>query len=259
LTARGSVGGVAALAEGFVEDDGTGGGDVEGTDAAGHGDAEQVVAGLADQVVEACAFAAENEDAVAGEVELVVVGRAALVETDDPDVLFLEVLEGADEVDDAGDAEMLGGPGAGFYGDWTQGGGTAFSEDDAIYASAVGYAEQGTEVLRVFHAVEGEQQAAGAGLVAWGEEVFDGKELLRADQGYYALMGGGFGHLGQLLAGVLANADAGLATGGDEAVKAQILTLLQALAGYNHLVEAAAAGLEGFFNRVHAVENFHEG
>ena len=55
---------VAALAEGFVEDHGSGGGDVEGADAAGHGNAEQVVAGAADQVVEAGALAAEDEDAV---------------------------------------------------------------------------------------------------------------------------------------------------------------------------------------------------
>jgi hypothetical protein len=58
-----------------------------------------------------------------------------------------------------------------------------------------------------------------------------------------------------LLAGFLADADACLAKGGDEAFETQVF----ALAGYNHLVEAAAAGLEGFFNRVHAVENFHEG
>jgi hypothetical protein len=209
--------------------------------------------------VEACAFAAENEDAVAGEVELVVVDLAALIETDDPDVLALEVFEGADEVDDAGDAEVLGCAGTGFYGDRAEGGGTAFGEDDAIDACAVGYAEQSAKILGVFYAVKREEQTAGGGWMGRGEEVFDGEELLRANQRDYALMGGGLGHLRQLLAGVLADADAGLATGGDEAVKAQILTLLQALTGYHHLVEAAAAGLQGFFNRVHAVENFHEG
>jgi len=249
------VGSVAALAEGFVEDDGTRGRNVEGADAAGHGNAEQVVAGLADQVVEACAFAAENEDAVAGEVELVVVGGAALVETDDPDVLALEIFKGADEVDDAGYAEVLGGAGAGFYGDWAEGSGTALGQDDAVDACAVGYAKQGAEVLGVFYAVEGKQKAAGVWLLACGEEILDGEELLWADQGDHALMGGGFGHLRQLLAGFLADSDAGLAKGRDEAFETHVF----ALAGYDHLVEAAAAGLERFFNRVHAVKNFHEG
>ena len=69
-----AVSSVAALAEGFEEHDCSGGGDVEGADAASHRNAQQMVAGAADEVVEASALAAENEDAVAGEIELVVVG-----------------------------------------------------------------------------------------------------------------------------------------------------------------------------------------
>jgi hypothetical protein len=34
--------------------------------------------------------------------------------------------------------------------------------------------------------------------------------------------------------------------------------LVLAFAGDKNVIEAAAAGLEGFFNRVQAVENFHE-
>ena len=179
--------GVAALAGGFVEHDGSGGGDVEGADAAGHGDAQQVVAGAADEIVEACAFAAEDEDAVAGEVELVVVGGAAFVEADDPEILALELFEGADEVDDAGDAEVLGCAGAGLYGHGAEGRGAALGEDDAVDAGAVGYAEESAEILRVFDAVEGEEEAGCVGL-QWigGEEVFDGEEFLGADEGDYA-------------------------------------------------------------------------
>ena len=78
------AGSLAALAKGFVKHNGAGGRDVEGTDAAGHGNAQQVITGLADQVVEASAFAPEDEDAVTGEVKLVVVRLSALVEADDP-------------------------------------------------------------------------------------------------------------------------------------------------------------------------------
>ena len=154
---------VAALAKGFKEDDRGGGGDIEGADASGHGNAQQVVAGAADEVVEARTLAAEDEDAVAGEVELVVVGGAALVETDDPDVLALEFFEGADEIDDTGDAEVFGCAGAGFDGYRAEGGGAALGEDDAVDSGAVGYAQKGAEVLRVFNAVEGEEKAGGAG------------------------------------------------------------------------------------------------
>jgi hypothetical protein len=151
----GLAGSSAALAGGFVENDRAGGGDVEGADASGHGDAQQVVAGAADEIVQAGAFPAEDEDAVAAEVELVVVGSAAFVEADDPDVLFFQFLQGADKVDDAGDAQMFGGSCAGFYGDGAQRRSSAFGEDYAVDAGAIGYAEKCSEILRIFDAVEG--------------------------------------------------------------------------------------------------------
>jgi hypothetical protein len=145
---------VAALAEGFKEDHSGGGRDVKRADAASHGNAQQVVAGAADEVVESSALAAEDEDAVAGEVELVVVSLGAFVETDDPDVLFLQLFEGADEIDDAGNAQVLGCAGAGLDGDGTQRGRTALGEYDAVDSGAIGHTQQGAEVLRVFNAIE---------------------------------------------------------------------------------------------------------
>jgi hypothetical protein len=62
-----------------------------------------------------------------------------------------------------------------------------------------------------------------------------------------------------LVAGFLADTDAGLAKGGDETLETEILTLLEAFAGYQNVVKATPAGLKGFFHRVHAVQNFHEG
>ncbi len=131
---------MAALAGGFKEHHGARGGDVEGTDATRHRDAQEVVAGAADEIVEAGALATEDEDATAGEVELVVVGGATLVEADDPEIAFFELFEGADEVDDAGDAEVFGSAGAGFDGGWAERSGTALGEDDAVDACAVGNA-----------------------------------------------------------------------------------------------------------------------
>ena len=250
------VGCGAALAEGFIQDHCPGGGDVEGADAATHGNAEKVVAGAADEVVEAGSFAAEDEDAVAGEVELVVIGGASFVEADDPDVLAFEFLKGTDEVDDARDAEVLSGASAGLDGYGAEGGGAAFGEDDAIVAGAVGYAEEGAEILWIFDTVEREEQAgARGGGCGRGEQVFDGEEFLRADDGDDALMAGCSRDLGQLVAGLLADANAGLAALGDQFFEAGVL----ALAGYDDVIKTPTAGLERLFDRVHAVENFHEG
>ena len=74
----GRIGSGAPLASGLEENYGTGGRDVEGADAAGHGNAEEMVAGTSDQIVKAGAFAAEDDDEIAREIELVVCDRAAL-------------------------------------------------------------------------------------------------------------------------------------------------------------------------------------
>jgi hypothetical protein len=119
-----------------------------------------VIAGAANEIVEAGAFAAKDENAIAGEVELVVIGCATFVEADDPEVLPLEFFESADEVDDTGDAEVFGGPGAGFNGHGTERGGTALGENDSVDAGSVGNAKERAKILRVFYAVEGQQQAS---------------------------------------------------------------------------------------------------
>jgi hypothetical protein len=50
-----------------------------------------MVACAADEVVEACALAAEDENEVTGQVELVVVRGASFIETNDPEILTLEL------------------------------------------------------------------------------------------------------------------------------------------------------------------------
>lgn len=253
------MGSSAALTGRLVEHDGARGGDVQRADAAGHGNAQQVVAGAADQVMKTGSFAAENEDAIASEIEAVVVGLAALVEADNPEIAAFEIFEGANEVDDAGDAKMLGCAGAGLDRDGAEGSGTALGKDDAIDTGAVGHAQQCAQVLRVFYTVESEEQAGLAGGAGRGwerfVEIFDGKKFLGTDQGNYALVGRSCGELSQLLTGFGTNADTGLAASLDEMGKAVVV----ALAGHDHVVKTAATGLEGFLDRMKAVENFHEG
>ncbi len=73
------------------------------------------------------------------------------------------------------------------------------------------------------------------------------------DEGDYALVGVGSGQLGELLARLLADADAGLAAGGGEALEACGLMRFEALASEEDVIETAAAGAKSFFDRVDAV------
>ncbi len=246
--------GSTALAGSLIKNDGSGGGDVQRAHATGHGDAKQMVAGAADEIVKSCALATEDDDEVAGEIELIVVGCAPFIETDDPEIVALEIFKSADKVDDTGDAKMLGGACAGLDGGGAEGSGTALGEDDAIDTGAIGNAEKSAEILRVFNAVEGEDEAscrvAGYGL----EEIFDGERFLRTDERDDSLMSSVVGGGRELLARFTAYGDSGLAELRDEAFK----PVVAALPCDEDLVKAAAARFESFLNRVQAVENFHE-
>jgi hypothetical protein len=244
----------AALAGGLVEDNGSGGRDVEGADTASHGNPQKMITGAANEIVEAGPLAAEDDDKVAGEVELVVVGLTTLVEPDDPEIVLLEIFKRADEVDDASDAEVFGCTGTGFDGHGTEGCGATLGEDDTIDSGAVGNAQKRTQILRIFDTIEGEDQTGIRSGRRGLEEVFNGEKFLRTDERDNALMGGSFGSKTQLIARLLANANAGLAALFDEALDPLVL----ALAGDENVVEAAAASLESFFNCVQAVENFHK-
>ena len=111
------------------------------------------------------ALAAQHDDKIAGEIEAVVVGLAALVETHDPEVPRFEFFERADEIHYAGDAQMLGRARAGLDGNGAQRRGAALGEDHAVDAGAIGHAQQRAQVLRVFHAVEGQDETRCVGAV----------------------------------------------------------------------------------------------
>ena len=100
------------------------------------------------------AFAAKNENAVTGEVELVVVGCAALVESNNPEAPPFELFQSADKVHNARNAKMFGSSCTCFYRRGAQRRRTALGEDDTINPGAIGDAQQGAEVLRIFDAIE---------------------------------------------------------------------------------------------------------
>jgi hypothetical protein len=212
-----------------------------------------VVAGAADQVVQARAFASEDDYGIGREVAAVVILGAALVEADDPEVIGLEGFEGTDEVDDAGEAEVLGCSGRSLDGGGAEGGGTAFGGQDAVDAGGFGGAEEGAKVLRVFDAIEGEDQAG----FCSGEEVFDFEEFAFAREGDDALVGGGAGEAGEGFAGLGAEFDAGgtaeIGNGGE----AGVVTSAEAFLGDADVIETARAGSEGLFDRMEAVEYIH--
>jgi hypothetical protein len=208
-----------------------------------------MVAGAAYQIVESSSFASEHKYGIGPEIVAVVIRCAALVEADAPDIAFFEGLERADEVDDAGEAEMLRGTGGGFDGDRAEGGGTALGEEDTIDSGSFGGTEDGSEVLGIFNAVEGEHEA---GFRAF-EDVLRGEEFALANDGDDALVAGSAGDAGEGVAGFGTDRDFGGAAEVDDGLEALVVAFLRNA----YVVEAAGTGAEGLFDRVKAIDSFH--
>jgi hypothetical protein len=153
---------------------------------------------------------------------------------------------------------MLGGSGARFDGGGAEWSGAAFGEKDTVDTGAIGDAKKSAEVLRIFNTIEREQEASGgfAGRIGH-EKILEGEKFLRANERDDALVCGSLSGDGELLARFLKDADACIAALGDEAANARIAAVARALASDENVIEAAAAGLESFRDRMQAVENFH--
>ena len=208
-----------------------------------------MIAGAADELVQTVAFASEDDYGIGREIVVVVAGGAALVESDAPDVLLLELLEGAYEIDDAGDTDVLGGSGGGFDGDGAEWRGATLGEEHAVHSGGVGGAEERTEVLGVFDAVECEQEA-GFGAC---EQVLNVEEFAGADYGDDALMRGGFGQTGEFFFWLKPQADPAFAACVDDLLQ----PLIMPFAGDAYVVKLPAPGTQSLFDRVQAVQNLH--
>ncbi len=220
-----------------------------------------MIAGAANQVVQAGSFTSEDDYGIGREVIAVVILGAVLIEADDPEMVLFEGFEGANEVNDAGDPEMLGGAGRGFDGDGAQRSGAAFGEEDAIDTGALGRAQKRAEVLRIFHPVE-RQHEAGRGLLAGRrfrccEQIFQSEEVALAHDGDDTLMGRGLGDSGKSLAGLGTDRDGGFPAQGSDGGETRILPTTETLGGDTDMVEAAGPGAQSLFDRVKAVQNLH--
>ena len=128
-----------------------------------------------------------------------------------------------------------------------RGAGAAFGRDHAVDAGALGTAQQCAQVLRVFDAVERQQERIVA--FAGSKQVFEIGQRLGAHHGDHALMRGGLGQVGQVVAGGRLQANAVFAAHGGDAVELGV----GALAGHAHVVKPAQTGPDRLFYRVQPV------
>jgi len=209
-----------------------------------------MVAGTADQVVQSCAFSTEDDYRVGREVEPVVILCAALVEAHAPQALLFQRFQSAHQIDDAGEAQMLSGPGGGFDGNRTERGRAAFHDQDAIHSRPLGGAEQCAEVLWIFDTVQGKDET----WLGSFKEVFNVQKIAFADDRDHALMGGIGGEPGEGFPGLLTDFDPCFPAKGDNPREASVM----ALPSYADMVESPVSGSKSLFHRMEAEQSFHQ-
>jgi len=153
---------------------------------------------------------------------------------------------------------MLRGACAGLHGGWAQRSGAPLRENHTVHSCPVRHAQQSPQILRIFHTVESQHESRG-----WltriadkrREKIFNREELLRPDHGDHTLVRGRARKLRQLIARLLTDTHARLAAVGNESRKSFVVTLTS----YDDVVKTASTCLECFRNRMHSIEDFHEG
>ena len=119
---------------------------------------DQLITGAPGEQGEPRALGARDHDEGAIEISLVQAHGSLLGQADHPVALLLEGVEGAVEVDDPGDGEMLQGTGSHLGHGAGEAGGAALGEHQTMGPEGFGTADDGTEVVGIGEAIHGHQQ-----------------------------------------------------------------------------------------------------
>lgn len=140
------------------------------------------------QAAQALAFVAEDQGDGSPE-RFVVQGLFGIgVESNDLDVMVPHCFQGPCQVGDADDVHAFGGPCGGFDGRPGQGGGPVLGQDNGEGPECFGGANDGSQVSRVFDAIQDDDEVLGMGLQAI-QQLFKGGLHAHADAQGDALVG----------------------------------------------------------------------
>ena len=139
------------------------------------------------------ALRAQNQRAIHVVVEGVVGLLAALVEANGPDVALLQLLYRTRDVRNFCYGQMLARSGGGLCDRASDCRCAALGDDNTVGSGGVGRAHEGAEVVRVFNAIENEDERILAALGA--DYVVEVAVLFRRSHGHDALMSRSPGHL----------------------------------------------------------------
>ncbi|VDK97672.1 hypothetical protein FR5810_00087 [Bordetella pertussis] len=147
-----------ALAHRFVEADGAGHADVQALDRTEHGNAHELIAGLARQAAHALALSAHDPRHRTARIHLVHALTGLVVGADQPDIAFFQLAHGAREVGYGQVGNGVGGAASHALHGGVQAHGAVARRNDRMHAGGIRRAQAGAQIVRVRHAVQDQQQ-----------------------------------------------------------------------------------------------------
>ena len=149
---------------------------------------------LANQMVETTPFGAEHERGRLSELYAIVSMITALIETVDPEAALLQAFERAAQITGARHREILQRASRGLTDGFGDAGRPPVRYDERIGAGGVGRARDGSQIVRILHAIEDYEHARPGGY-----RIEVGITLSSAER-YHPLMAGRFAGAVELLA-----------------------------------------------------------
>ena len=184
-------------------------------------------------------------------VHFVVGLRPAFVQPNRPNVAFLEFVERARNIGDSSNRDVLRSTGGSLHRGTGQSSRAAFRDDDPIRARAIGGSNQRSQIMRVFNAVENDQEAVVAMPLL--QQRIDVGVLLAAGNGDDALVRVRIGYAVKLFT----RQETHRHSTGATIVNEPLHPLIVPLACDADVLEASRARLECFTHRMNAVDNHH--
>ena len=208
------------------------------------------------QIVQPRSLAPQHQHAIPRKVEAVVVARAPFIQPDNPKILPLQFFQCPHQIHHARNAQVLCGSSARLHRNRAQRSRPPFRQHHAIHARAIGYAQQGSKILRILDPIQRQQQSRRARLPRIRlKQILNRQRLLRPHIGNHSLVRRVLGNQRQLLARLLPHTDSSLAALRHQLFQPQILPL----ARHQHVIKPPPSGPQCLFHRMKSVQNFHKG
>ncbi len=198
------------------------------------------------QIVKPRSLSSQHNHGIGLEVVAVVIHVTALVEADAPEVALLQGFQRANEINDAREAQVLGGASRGLNGDRAKRSRTSLGKHNAIDASSLGSPQKRAQILRILDAIEGQHQPGFRAI----KQVFDPQKIALPHNSHHPLVARRTSQASKRLARLFANLNPRSPAKVQDLIETARVAMAEPFARNANVAEAPAAGTECLLDRM---------